>query len=67
MIDDTLQRNARAFPLFVFLSRQFLQPHPRHEERLLFPRIVSGCRIAPRNEGIAHLRAVQQTWAEEKK
>ena len=36
MIDDTLQRNARAFPLFVFLSRQFLQPRVRHEERFSF-------------------------------
>ena len=36
MIDDTLQRTARAFPLFVFLSRQFLQPRVRHEERFSF-------------------------------
>ena len=46
MIDDTLQRNARAFPLFVFLSRQFLQPHPIHEERFSFSfRLPSGGRL----------------------
>ena len=44
----------KRLPLFVFLTRQFLQPPVRHEERFSIPsNRISDCRAsgATRNEG----------------